>query len=336
MDLYEWYESFEPTVREDIEDIFRRCRISISKRKRLVEEYAKIDFDKELNAYSLDSFGTGKFRANSDSYVLRMLILCKQLREGTIDHEKFGAIVQDNIYGYNIVFLDDRLLTALPLEVVALCLDEEDRDFLLKINQLEDFSTFSENFSVDDLPTSWSYKTIKAVFGKDKTKEYYAQHLDRVDSSTYRRDEECREMIDSIFFENQELPDTLRAQFLRNLYNNGSLYTAASLFENIIPKYPKMLLYLPQIFTQSAVFRKLYQLRIEDYSIPEDATYPDLNQHAWRFNKDLRKVLLLASVCGNMKCAKTNSRRLGDLAVLIKMYGYDYKTIVSAMFPELI
>lgn len=336
MDLYEWYESFEPAVKDDIEDIFRRCRISISRRKHLVKEYEKLDFNKEINTYALDCYGSGKFRANSDSYVLRTLILCKQLREGTISNEKFADILQTNLYGYNIIFLDDRLLTALPLEVVALCLDDEDRDFLLKINQLEDFSTFSENFNVEDLPTSWSYNTIKAVFGKDKTKEYYAQHLDRVESSTYRRDEEFREMIDGIFFENQELPDTLRAQFLRNLYNNGSLYTAASLFENIIPKYPKMLLYLPQIFTQSAVFRKLYQLRIEDYSIPEDATYPDLNQRAWRFNKDLRKMLLLASVCGNMKCAKTNSRRLGDLAVLIKMYGYDYKTIVSAMFPELI
>ena len=336
MDLYEWYESFEPGVREDIEDIFKRCRISIARRKHLVKEYAKIDFDKEIAAYALDCYGSGKFRANSDSYVLRTLVLCKQLREGTLSHERFAEILQTNLYGYNIMFLDDRLLTAMPLELVALCLDEEDRDFLLKINQLEDFSAFNETFNVEDLPTSWSYKTIKAVFGKDKTKEYYAQHLDRIDSSTYRYDEECREMIDSIFFENQELPDTLRAQFLRGLYNNGSLRTAASLFENIIPKYPKMLLYLPQIFTQSAVFRKLYQLRIEDYSIPEDAAYPDLNQHAWRFNKDLRKVLLLASVCGNMKCAKTNSRRLGDLAVLIKMYGYDYKTIVSAMFPELL
>ena len=143
-------------------------------------------------------------------------------------------------------------------------------------------------------------------------------------------------LFDSLFFcENSKLTQSNKMEILRQAYTNGSHLPD----ENMMQDFFKRIVavdhsYLRFIYTiiksYPALAMKLYQQK----KPADELTGNESVAETFRYNKELRKLFVIAHACALKRISKVKSGIVKEVAPLLKIYGYNWDEIYNAMYPE--
>lgn len=125
-----------------------------------------------------------------------------------------------------------------------------------------------------------------------------------------------RELIAKIYWDNSYLPtEDSVADFFKRIVAVDHSYLRY--FINIVHQYP-------------AIAMKLYTQK----KPAEELTGNESIAETFRYNKELRKLFVIAHMCQLKNMTKNKASIAKEVAPLLKIYGYNWNEIYDAMYPE--
>lgn len=144
------------------------------------------------------------------------------------------------------------------------------------------------------------------------------------------------ELFDQLFFcKDSHLNQSEKLNLLSRLYNNNSHLpseeTTADFFKRIVAVDHSYLRYIFSIIQRyPALAMKLYSEKKPE----SELTGNESSSEQYRYNKEIRKLFVIAHMCALKRVSKVKSGIVKEVAPLLKIYGYNWTDIYDAMYPE--
>lgn len=275
---------------------------------------------------------------NAKNLAQRYLAILKYL------NEKHPDIVPQNLL--NVCAL--QLIQAMQAQTPAwLYVDDETRDAAFKstfqryekmffkdyLYLIKDYSKMKFDWEKCEVPSLT--KEVIEIMGWDNAVEA-AKKCDTYSLSQMVSYGQPNELFDQLFFcEDSHLTQSHKMQLLSRLYSNSSHLpterSVADFFKRIVAVDHSYLRYLYNIIDRyPAIAMKLYTEKKPD----SELTGNESSGAQYRYNKELRKLFVIAHMCSLKRVSKVKTGIVKEIAPLLKIYGYNWSDIYDAMYPE--
>lgn len=207
--------------------------------------------------------------------------------------------------------------------------------FIKKVICTDDFDTFADKLSADDLDFLNGKPYMNEFVNKDVQFRFYKE---RCGKFSYRDFVENPKMFDHLFFGKNGWSLRDKQHVLRELFSYYDTRRICEFFEKIVT-VDKYWLHsvMDLVATHRGFATHLYELTKADCKLPED--YDENNEFReigdkYRFPKDIRKVFLIAHCCYRKSLPKTKNAAIGDVASLIRFYDFNFSNIIDCLYPD--
>lgn len=169
-------------------------------------------------------------------------------------------------------------------------------------------------------------KLDRKVIGYDKSRELLKEHPLRYKLELNEQDD----LFDDLFFGENGWTEKQRLEIIKNYTypNLGKLNDFMKRIVSVDQAYLKHLDVLVE--SRSAISNEAYKEQKPDSEITNGMSIPQ----KYRYPVEYRKLFLAAGVCARKNMSKSLASSLGDLAVIIKMYRFDFQKVYQSLYPE--
>lgn len=170
---------------------------------------------------------------------------------------------------------------------------------------------------------------LKEILGVEACADIARSNIDFIKVTTDRLSLND-EVIDTLFFGNNQLSKDEKLQVIRHIYN-PSMYDIEDYMKRFVTVDESYLKYIYNIIDQDpAIAAKLYKLKKPDYELTGNET----TEMKYRYPKKYRKLFQMAACCSRKNVGKAMAGTIGELASMLKMYNWDFYTLFDCMYPN--
>ena len=178
-------------------------------------------------------------------------------------------------------------------------------------------------------------KEVIEIIGMDNAKKI-AETLDTYDLAAAIKPGQDNPLIDELLFcATSNLTEARKKDIIAKTYWNTSYLPTeekvADFFKRIVAVDHSYLRYFRDIVHQyPAIAMKLYTQKKPDSELTGNESIAE----QYRYNKELRKLFVIAHMCELKNMTKNKASIAKEVAPLLKIYGYNWDEIYNAMYPE--
>ena len=190
------------------------------------------------------------------------------------------------------------------------------------------------------------------ILGKNEALRLIRQNPSRL---TIYADNLNDEVFDELFFGKDRLSEDQMARVLRRNYcgNRDTFKSSLDAIEDFVKRCvsvdKKMLRFLPELITYRGEISDLVNSHksrtklAEEFGNPNDEGINVLTDEElenipakfkYKYSKELREMFNLAFCCMNERLATNRAKKIGELASIVKLYKYNYKDIINALYAD--
>ena len=178
-------------------------------------------------------------------------------------------------------------------------------------------------------------KEVIEIIGIDNARKI-AETMDTYDLCSAVKWGKDNALIDELLFcKASNLTQAKKHELIAKVYWNNSYLpnedSVADFFKRIVAVDHSYLRYFINIVHQyPAIAMKLYTQK----KPAEELTGNESVAETFRYNKELRKLFVIAHMCELKNMTKNKASIAKEVAPLLKIYGYNWNEIYDAMYPE--
>lgn len=213
--------------------------------------------------------------------------------------------------------------------------------------QLKDYLYLVTDFDNIQLPE----ETLNHNLGEDLDITVLSQLLGKTFALSWAK-ENCLDFVDTLrhgiqndifdelFFCENGWTDEQKKHILDRMYvitrhyrhdTENNLIRIADFMERIVSVDKSYLKFLYRILNNvPAMGNKMYEQKKEGSELTGNESIPQ----TYRYPKDIRKLARIINICIRKSLSNVNAAALKEISPLIKIYGYNFKDIYAALYPD--